>query len=737
MRWKTFLFGLAIVFSTVVSAVAQGTVVPRICEIRPCPPPPRPLPPLPNFLPIKSIKIETQINGQVATTHVEQVFLNETPYTLEGIYFFPIPDSAAVEEFAIWENGKRLTSEVRSRDEARRIYNEIVRRQRDPGLLEYAGKNLLQASIFPIPPHSEKKIELRFSEVLKAESGTVSYRYPIGLGQRAWLQGVTGNQRAPRTFSGVVRIRSNQPIRNIYSPTHRIDVKKQGESEATVTFEASGDASAGTDFRLFYTSSREDLGLTLLTYREPAKDGFFLLLVSPKDEIQEKEISDKDIVFVIDTSGSMATDRKIDQAKSALLFGIGGLKPTDRFNIISFAGEERLMSAELLRATPEAKKKAEDFVKNLQATGGTNINDALIAAKRQFDVSSDRPKILVFLTDGQPTVGETSAEKIIKNFADSRNVSGLRMFVFGVGYDVNTILLDKLASENSGLADYIEPDENLEVRVSSFFDKVNYPVLTDITIDFGDVQTEMIYPRRLPDLFRGSQISLIGRYKTFNNNASIVLRGRAAGRERTFRYNGLEFPQVTEANSFLPRLWAIRRVGWLTEQIRLNGEQKELKDEIIELGTRYGIVTPYTSAIALEAGVGDRERAQAFRMAPTTKADVGMGAVVQSKQAQAQQQAVNLSAESKQMLSFSSNYAKQVENKIFYNVQDERGRTIWQDAEFDAKRNLPEVRLKFGSDEFFNILASEPALAQYFALGEHVVVVWKGKVYRVETDANK
>lgn len=697
---------------------AQGTIIPIVCERRPCPQPPRPLPSIPNILPVKSVKIDTQIVDQVATTHVEQIFLNQTPHTLEGIYFFPIPDSASVEEFAIWEDGQRLSGEVFSREEARRIYEEIVRNKRDPGLLEYVGKNLLKVSIFPIQPYSEKKVEIRFSEVLKAEFGLVSYRYPVGAGQRAW-HFQSGSQKGD--FSGVIRIRSRQPIRSIYSPSHQIRVTKKNDSEAVVTFEIS--EKSGTDFHLFYNLSEDDFGLTLLTYREPAKDGFFLLLVSPKDELQMQEIAEKDVVFVIDTSGSMSESSKIEQAKSALLFGIRGLRDSDRFNIISFAGEERLFSPNLLQADSENKKRAEEFVKHLRASGGTNINDALIAAKLQFQDLSNRVKFLVFLTDGQPTVGETDVEKIMNNFRGAVKVDGLRLFVFGIGYDVNTILLDKLASENSGFSEYVEPGENLEIKVSAFFEKINYPVLTDIKVDFGSIRTEMIYPRRIPDLFKGTQVILIGKYKDSGNRATIILRGKIGQRERIFRY-AADFPQLSEENVFLPRLWAIRRVGWLTEQIRINGEQKELKDEIIELGKRYGIVTPYTSSLALERGIKNESIRKVFESS-LSRAAVGVEAVMLSKQAQKQQQVVTVDLSG--IIAFSVEYVRQVEGKIFYRVD-----SIWQDAELlDKNPDLPEVKLKFASEEFFKVLREDPSLAKFFAIGEQVVVLWKGKVYRV------
>jgi Ca-activated chloride channel family protein len=739
------LFGLFLfTFCLTIAAQAQGVIVPIICPRRPCVPPPRPLPPpqiVPTALPVKSINIDTRINGQVATTHLEQVFRNDTPHTLEGTYFFPIPETASIVEFAIWENGKKLVGEVRTREEARRIYEEIVRRQRDPGLLEYVGKNLFQASIFPIPPHSDKKLELTYTQVLKAEAGTVAYRYPLGTGQRNWLEpNRTESSRGTRpdlvgTVSGRIEIQSKEALRNIYSPSHSIDVKKKGENNAVLTFETS--EKNLLDFQLFYGLSAQDFGMTLLTYREAAKDGFFLLLLSPKDNILEKELISKDIVFVLDTSGSMADEGKMEKARSALLFGIRTLREGDRFNVISFAGEEHLMESGLIAANAEGKRRGEEFVKKLQPTGGTNINDALIAAKKQFDSGSSRPKILVFMTDGLPTVGETSVEKIMQNF-DRQKIDGLRLFNFGVGYDVNTTLLDKLAAENSGAADYVEPKEDLEIKVSNFFGKVNFPVLTDLEIDFGNVQTELIYPRKTPDLFKGSQIALIGRYKTFDDKAVITLRGKDGRETRTFRYANLDFPQRDEENAFLPKLWAIRRVGWLTEQIRNNGEQKELKDEIVQLGTRYGIVTPYTSYLAMENNFRidgasnsnqNRDRAKVFQnSAPTAAMEKsGQGAVIISKNTTLQQNAVIVSSEQDDsIVSFSNNYSQQVGTKNFYNVNN-----VWQDAEFDEKQRSREIRLKFASDEYFALLEKEKELAQFFALGEEVVVVWKGNVYRV------
>ena len=696
---------------------AQGIIVPGPC--RRCPEIPRPIPiPLPRALPIKSIKIDTKISSQVATTHVEQVFRNNTSATLEGTYLFPIPESASIAEFAIWDGDRRLVGEVRTREEARRIYDDIVRRQRDPGLLEYAGKDLFQASIFPILPHSDKKLEITYTQVVRAEGGTVSYRYPLGVGrQLTQIDSVTGR----------IEVESKEPLRNVYSPTHAINVKRDNERRSFVSFESES-AKEPQDFQLFYTISKEDFGLTLLTHREPGKHGYFLLMISPKEDWSEQEYSAKDVVFVVDTSGSMAEEGKMEKARAALLYGVRILRSQDRFNIISFAGEERLMETGLIAADEKGRARGEAFVKALKPVGGTNINQSLLASIRQFTgAERERPKMLVFMTDGLPTVDERNPAKIVENVRQAMK-PGVRLFTFGVGYDVNTLLLDKLAAENGGVADYVEPKEDLEVKVSNFFAKVNYPVLTDLQLHMGGAQTDLVYPRAIPDLFRGSQLTLIGRYSNDNDlsGMQIVLTGLSSGLSRSYTFPNLKFPLRAETNEYLPRLWATRRVGWLMEQVRLNGEQKELRDEIVDLGTRYGIVTPYTSYLALENDVrlsnlliqGQPARpaksrtgapsgalnAPAAAPAPSPgdlnmTATTGAGAVRLSKYSRDQQEADSIKDVEK------SDNVRRIAGKTFYLVDG-----VWTDSEFKAESKLPETLLVFGSEEYFAVLKQHTKL---------------------------
>jgi Ca-activated chloride channel family protein len=355
--------------------------------------------------------------------------------------------------------------------------------------------------------------------------------------------------------------------------------------------------------------------------------------------------------------------------------------------------------------------------------------------------ASDRPRILVFMTDGLPTVGETNVGRIIDNVRAARS-PGVRLFTFGVGYDVNTALLDKLASENGGVADYVEPKEDLEIKVSNFFAKINSPVLTDLKLDMAGVETDLVYPRTLPDVFRGSQVTLIGRYRNpiDMDYVRLTLSGKAGQSPKTFFYNNLRFPLRNEQNDFLPRLWATRRVGWLMEQVRTNGEQQELRDEIVDLGTRYGIVTPYTSYLALEPGM-DARQITSLRMMERNKIDAadrramkaapaaspkdaqaitGMAGVQQSKKAREQQEAMRDEKET------SAAFVKSAAGKTFYLREK-----VWTDSEFKPDSKLPVTTVKFASAEYFELIKSKPQLGSFFALGEEVVVVFEGRIYRV------
>lgn len=427
-----------------------------------------------------------------------------------------------------------------------------------------------------------------YSQVLKSESGLVRFKYPLGSGSRV-------NPQPAASAAGTVTVHSPVGLKNIYSPSHGIDVRWSGEKEARIGFETSGNQPM-QDFLLYYSPSDKEFGISLMTYRETDEDGYFLLLLSPKLNLSATDVQAKDIVFVLDTSGSMREHQKIDQAKEALRFGLRRLHPNDTFNLITFATDVQTFKPQRQTASKSHIEEAIRFVDKISANGGTNIYEALTEALKQF-AENARPHYLVFLTDGQPTVGPSDTFQILKA-AKAANKASTRLFCFGVGYDVSTQLLDRLAGENGGAGDYITPKENLELKVSSFFDKINSPVLADIQFDTGKLTLRDHYPRKAPDLFKGTQISILGRYSA-DGSFPVAVTGKINGTPRRFTYSA-SFPRTNKENEFLPRLWAMRKVGYLLEQIRLNGESAELKSEVTALAKKYGFVTPYTSYLAVE-----------------------------------------------------------------------------------------------------------------------------------------
>ncbi|MGB9881002.1 MAG: VIT domain-containing protein, partial [Anaerolineae bacterium] len=543
-------------------------------------------PPHINVVPDLTVKyhhVQVTIKDQVAYTAIDQVFLNDSPYELEGTYIFPLPEDAAISDFAMFVDGQRLSGKILDKEEARRTYESIVRRRRDPALLEYIGRNAFQASIYPIPAHGEKRVQLSYSQVLLADRGLVRYVYPQDTERFS--------SRPLEEVVITVELQSRVPIKAIYSPSHDIAIERTSETSALVSFEASN-VRPDKDFELYYSISEDDIGVSLLSYKERGEDGFFLLLIAPPVEAEAETIVAKDVIFVLDTSGSME-GQKLQQAKEALEFVLDNLQEEDRFQIIAFNTSISKYATSLCSASE--RDQARQFVRRLAAGGGTNIHRALLEALAL--ASNERPVFIIFLTDGLPTVGVTDMKQILAevNRVATQNV---RLFAFGVGYDVNTILLDTLSQEHRGVSAYVEPGQSIEEEVASFYTKISAPLLSDSRLYIKGITVEDLYPDPLPDLFVGSQLLIVGRYRE-GGKAQIMLSGTVNGEERSFSYPNLSFSQQG-GQDFVPRLWATRKIGYLLKEIRLHGENKELVDSIIALSVRYGIMTPYTSFLVDE-----------------------------------------------------------------------------------------------------------------------------------------
>jgi Ca-activated chloride channel family protein len=532
------------------------------------------------------------IEDQVAVTKVEQSFRNHTDRQLEATYVFPVPKGASVHHFSMWVNGKEVRGEMVEADKARQIYTHIVQRTRDPGLLEYMGNNLLRMRVFPIPPKSDQKVTMSYTSVASQDAGLVEYIYPLKTDGKA--------TSTLEDFSIQATIKSQHPIENVYSPTHAITLTRPSDRQVNVKFERN-QGLLDKDFQLFYAIGDKEIGFTTLNHRPISNEkGFFLLLISPRIEMSPSQFIPRDMVLVLDTSGSMRGP-KMDQAKRALKYCLDNLDARDRFAVLNFATTVNKYRDGLLEMNKEQLEHAKKWVDNLEATGGTAINDALSAALEMRSSDPGRSFTIVFFTDGQPTVGETNIDKITKNVL-AKNTANTRIFTFGVGDDVNATFLDNLAEQTRAVSTYVRPAEDIEEKVSSLFSKISHPVLASLKLTAGnEVRLDEIYPPQLPDLFHGGQLVVLGRYSG-HGHAAVTLSGHMGKEPRAFVYE-INFPDKTnDDRGFVEHLWARRKVGYLLDQIRANGEKKELVEETVALAKKYGIATPYTSYLIVPDG---------------------------------------------------------------------------------------------------------------------------------------
>ncbi|WP_437226170.1 VIT domain-containing protein [Planctomicrobium sp. SH661] len=594
------------------TAFAQGVLVivnksvplPRPIPILPTPPRPA----LTTYT-LNEMSVQATLRDQMADVEVSQTFLNSGTGTIEAQFVFPLPYDGAIDSMTLLVNGKELPAKLLTAADARNRYEEIVRTNKDPALLEWIGTGMFQTSVFPIPAGEKRTVSIHYTQLLRKQGSLIDFLFPLSTARYTAKPVENLNVR--------IALESSADIKNLYSPTHAVDIKRNGEKHAVVTFEAKQTVPA-TDFRLLFDSSAGAVGATLLTYRSDSSDeGYFLLLASPEFSAATSTPAKKTLSFVVDKSGSMS-GKKIDQAREAARFVLNNLHEGDLFNIISYNNTVAAFRSELEGVSNESRTAGLGYVDSLYAGGGTNIQDALLRSLSELK-DEKRPNYLLFLTDGLPTSGETNESRIaaaIKR-ANERNA---RLICFGVGYDVNSRLLDRLSRENHGLSEYVRPDENIEAAVARVYQRISSPVLTEIqlTFDLDDAAgsaVSRVYPGGTLDLFHGEQLVVVGRYKR-PGVVQINLKGSLEGAEQTHSFPG-EFVSKSndQSNAFIARLWATRRIGEIIDELDLNGTNSELVQELVQLSTQHGILTPYTAFLADKtvrpdvASTSNRERA--------------------------------------------------------------------------------------------------------------------------------
>lgn len=682
---------------------------------------------------IEELLAQVSLRGSIARTQVTQSFVNTGNRQMEVSFVFPLPYDGAIDQMTFMVDGKEYPARILSADEARRIYEEHVRRSQDPALVEWMGSGLFKTSVFPVPAGATRTVTLRYSQVCRVHQGLTEFVLPLRAAQYT--------DQPVKKVQVEVNIDSAHEIKNLYSPSHRVDIERHNGRHAKVVYSGKNEIPSA-DFQLLYDTGGKQLGASLLSYRPVHdEDGYFLLLVAPEFGESDKEAAvKKNIVFVVDRSGSM-NGKKIEQAKGALRFVLNNLNEGDLFNIVAYDSAVETFRPELQRYNDSNRQAALGFVDGLFAGGSTNIDEALDVALSQL-TEGDRPSYVVFLTDGLPTAGEKNESKIAEN-ARRRNQARARLFSFGVGYDVNSRLLDKLSRGCFGQSQYVRPNEDIEAAVSQLYGRIGAPVLTNLKIKFeldgqpdGVSLVNRMYPRNAHDLFAGDQLVLAGRYRAAGA-ARIRITGTVNGSQRNFEFAGTFAKAGSDSShAYVEKLWAVRRVGEIIDEVDLHGKNPELIDELVRLAKQHGIVTPYTSFLADESVDFrnlTRVRSRADQALDALSAVGGRSGFEQRQLKASLQRSFQVPSAAAglgggaQQPNANRRRMQQVGRKTFVL---ESGR--WVDTTVTKQQEQNAVQVKRFSKEYFDLASRNRLVAQYLAFDEPVTVVVGKQAYLIE-----
>lgn len=593
-------------------------------------------PGVPASITITQVDAQVIVRDRVASTTLEMSVTNPSSVQAEAVLLVPVPAGATVKGFsfsnppaspqpipmASASSGVRApgasegVAQIMPRDEARRLYDSIVRASRDPGLLEFAGSTLLRSSVFPIAAGATQRVRVEWEELVASIDGRLDYALPRSESLR---------QATPWTVQ--LSIKQSTPIAAVYSPSHGIVEVHRGADPTLkhFTLDTASQAAPGPFLLSILPTSSAGTASSIAAYPDPTVGGGYFMLLGGLSTGGARATLSREVTVVIDRSGSM-TGGKLDQAKAAALQVIEGLSPGERFNIIDYSNGVSVFANEPVIQSPSTIAQARTYLASLRPSGGTNISDALVEALRQPHADGTLP-IVLFLTDGLPTVGQTS-ERAIREGVERGNPHNRRIYSIGVGADVNVPLLDRIADLTRARGTYISPQENVEVKVAQVARQLMGPILTDIALGArtsqGTEDTRRLRdlaPRRIPDVFEGEQLVVFGAY-TGESPTTLALTGKTpfGPLATTIAFD----PAIaTTRNGYVARLWATRRIAELVDEVRQlaadrpgqpigttppmdDPRVKELVDEIVKLSARFGVLTEYTAFFANEGtNLGD------------------------------------------------------------------------------------------------------------------------------------
>jgi Ca-activated chloride channel family protein len=729
----------SILFVTAASAApalgAQGWVVPRPCGLGIQPLEGR-TPPIVRDCSANIVRTRSDVRVELADHvlryEVEERFVNRGATLGEADYLFPLPTNAAFQNLALSIDGELVAGETMNAGEARNVYESIVRARRDPALVEWMGHGLLHARIFPLEPGREKTVVVRFQSVVPREGDALRIDY-----FRGGAPGTTNVRDAGQT-SFTLSYRQSPELGSPFSPTHQLDV---ADRDGRRVVNVRGDARDVT--LLVPVRARNEAAITALNYAPGNEDGFTLLSVSPPAG-RRTDVIPRDVTLVLDVSGSM-NGRKIEQARAAGHQLLSTLHEGDRFRLIDFSSDVHTFRDDFVAATPDNVRQATRYLDALEASGSTNIEGALREALRPAVVRGRLPVIL-FVTDGEPTVGDTRPEHLaaMATDANAHAEEPRRIFTFGLGSDVNVGLLEQLALDGHGTSQFVRPDESVERMVGIVADRLVGPMLTDVHVRVeGDVRLSRMLPGESTDIFADRDLSLVARYSG-HGHARVVVEGRRGSTPVTWT-STVDFPDRDRENSFVARLWATQRVGYLSAEKRKYGGSSEIDDEIRALGERYGIPTEFTSYLVTEPqalpvrtaqmGAGGGGRGGLVPTALSAPADAAQRQAFESAKVASAQRSVSNVAAIDSLSRAAGRPMREDKDEANKNRRVD-GRTftlrdgVWTDVRYHA--GMQVTTIKPYSKAYFDALQQLPELKSVFALGDRVIVVGKTGAIRVD-----
>lgn len=670
--------------------------------------------------------VTVEIKDNYAVTRIEQEFYNPYPEPVTGRYLFPVPPEAMLTDFRATVDG--VAQAVTHQDvlTTNTVLNGGVVNQQAPSLLQYADWESL-AFDMTLPAGGMRKMVLEYEEMLTPQSGLFHYRYVLSTEQYSAFP--------VEEITLSVALESSAGLGSLYSPSHAILTERTETGKALVTWSAQ-QALPTQDFDLFFSLAEEGVGGGL-AFGQQADHDHFMFLFAPDLLRNEQKPLPKDIVFVVDRSGSMDGE-KMDQARSALQFILERLNPEDRFSIVGFDDQMLVFSPTLQPTTRAVLDEAQLFVSQLEARANTDLERALqtgLAIFERSELRAQASKVVVFLTDGLPTAGFVDEETIADLVDQTNDRINARLHVFGVGYDVNTHLLDRLAEDNQGSVTYVQPGVSVEATLVLFYEQIAAPLLTDVVVEFEGLRTTDLHPRQIPDIYQGSSVILTGRFSAAEPDITIRVRGRSGDQSLEFVYT-YDCEQV-RSYDFVPRLWATRQIGYLLDQVRTQGETEELVSEIRALGLAYGLVTPYTTYLIVPQTEGAASAANMSLYDASNQVALnqvsGQITVEARIQNQGYQQATQANtASGANVISVGQNNLVQIGTQnidvsLLANLTEPAVvvSTEWLDQNLTVDRVIT-----FGSDEYFE-LAQDPEARQFLQTGQNVLFQYHGEVIQI------